>query len=215
MSAPLIILLVGFAYVVLLGGLALLRREGLSMRFAVESIILTLLTRLVTALTGWPINPVVFLIVLYLFTMRVRLLVDLGTMLAQQGRTIPAGKIFDTAARLWPDAASALILKVNQATLLLRENKLDESIALFTDVLHQSGQGFLGVKYEAAAHFNLGVAYLRKDLPARATIEFNAVIDTWPASLFARRAQEALNRQRSKESSASSNEPTDHPTPQP
>ena len=130
-----------------------------------------------------------------------------------RGKPALAGRIYAVAAGLWPDAASGLILKVNQATLCLKENKFDESIALFTDVLRQAGQGFLGVKYEAASHFNLGVAYLRKNLPGRATVEFNAVIDTWPASLFARRAQEALNRQRSKESSALDNKPTDHQTP--
>ena len=215
MSQPLIILLVGFAYVVLLGGLALLRREGLSMRFAVESVILTLLVSGLAALTGMPIDPVLFVILLYLVTMRIRLLVDVGTMLAQGGRTAWAGRIYELTSRLWPDAAGALILQVNQATLFLKENKLDEAIALFTDVLRQSGQGYLGVKYEAAAHFNLGVAYLKKDLPGKATVEFNAVIDTWPASLFARRAQDALNRQRSKETSAPEKEPTDHPTPQP
>ena len=70
---------------------------------------------------------------------------------------------------------------------------------MFTEVLQQAGQGYLGIKYEAAAHFNLGVVYLRKELPARATIEFNEVINTWPASLYAHRAQEALDRLRAKD----------------
>ncbi len=214
MSATLIILLVGFAYVVLLGGLALLRREGLSMRFAVESVVLTLVISGLAAATGAAIDPVLFVILLYLVTMRVRLLVDIGNMLAQGRRTAWAGRVYDTAGRLWPDASSGLILQVNRATLFMQDNKLDDAIALFTDVLRQSGQGYLGVKYEAAAHFNLAVAYLRKDNPAKATIEFNAVIDTWPASLFARRAQDALNRLRAKETAASVKEPTDHPTPQ-
>lgn len=214
MSAPLIILLVGLAYVLLVGGLALFRREGLSTRFAVESICITAITSGLAALTGIPINPVLFIILLYLLTMRVRILVDFGNIFARRGNNRPAGSIYDFASRLWPDAASSLVLKVNQATLFLQEKKLDESIALFTDVLQQAGQGYLGIKYEAAAHFNLGVAYQRKNLPGRATVEFNAVIDTWPTSLFAHRAQEALDNQRSRENSALKNNPDDRQSPQ-
>jgi tetratricopeptide (TPR) repeat protein len=182
MSLPLIILLVGLSYVVLLGGLALFRREGLSLRFAIEAVCITAIVSGLAALTGFPINPVLFLILLYLLTMRVRLLVDLGNVFARQGKNLQAGKLYTLAANLWPDASSKLILMVNQATLLLQENQPDEAIAMFGDVLQQAGQGYLGVKYEAAAHFNLGVAYLRKNLPARATIEFNAVITWWPCS---------------------------------
>ena len=199
MSLPLIILLVGLSYVVLLGGLALFRREGLSLRFAIEAASITALSSGLVAVTGIQLNPVLFLILLYLLTMRVRLLVDLGNVFARQGKNFQAGKLYTLASNLWPDISGRLVLEVNQATLLLQENKLDEAIAMFTEVLQQAGQGYLGIKYEAAAHFNLGVAYLRKELPARATIEFNEVINTWPASLYAHRAQEALDRLRAKD----------------
>ena len=199
MSLPLIILLVGLAYGVLVGGLSIFRREALSLRFAVEAATITVIVSGLAAITGWPVNPVLFVILLYLLTMRIRILVDLGSGFTRQRKYSLAGKLFAFAARLWPDAINELILKVNQATLFMQENKLDESIAMFTDVLHKAGQGNLGVKYEAAAHFNLGVAYQRKNLSGRATAEFNAVIDTWPASLFAQRAQEALNRQCSRD----------------
>ena len=199
MSLPLIILLVGLSYVVLLGGLALFRREGLSLRFAIEAASITALSSGLIAVTGIQLNPVLFLILLYLLTMRVRLLVDLGNVFARQGKNFQAGKLYTLASNLWPDISGRLVLEVNQATLLLQENKLDEAIAMFTEVLQQAGQGYLGIKYEAAAHFNLGVVYLRKELPARATIEFNEVINTWPASLYAHRAQEALDRLRAKD----------------
>jgi tetratricopeptide (TPR) repeat protein len=205
MSLPVIILFVGIAYVLLVGGLGLFRREGLSMRFAVEAICITGLTSLLAVVTEYPINPVLFLILLYLITMRVRILVDLGNLFARQGKASVANRLYGWARRIWPDATGALILKVNQATLLLQENHLDESIAMFSDVLQQVGQGNLGVKYEAAAHFNLAVAYQRKNLPGKATVEFNAVIDTWPTSLYAHRAQTALDRLRSRDDSAPEN----------
>jgi hypothetical protein len=215
MGTPMIILLIGLAYVVLFGGVALLRREGLSLRFAIESAVITVVVSGVTALTSAPVDPILFLILLYLITMRVRILVDLGVMLARQGKTALAGKLYAFASRLWPDTASGLILKVNQATLLLQEAKFDESIAMFTDILQEADRGFLGVKYEAGSHYNLGVAYLRKNETGRATVEFNAVIDTWPASLYAHRAQQALDRLRSKITGAVDKEPVEHQTPQP
>lgn len=196
MTPPLVILLIGLVYGVLAGGLALFRREGLSMRFAVETAAVTIFFSGLVALTGLAIDPVLFLVLLYLLTMRVRILVDLGSAFARQGKHPLAEKLYTLAGRLWPDAASGLALKVNQATLLLQENQLDDSIAIFTEVLQQAGRGYLGVKYEAAAHYNLGVAFLRQKNLGRARVEFNAAIDTWPASLYAQRAQEALNRYR-------------------
>lgn len=207
MDLRVIILLVGLAYIVLFGGIALLRREGLSMRFALESAVITGLASGLVALLDLQVNPVIFLIVLYLITMRVRILIDLGVIFARQGKLAIAGRLYKIAENIWPDITCGLILKVNQATLFLQEDKLDESIAVFSDVLQQANQGYLGVKYESASHYNLGVAYLRKKEPGRATVEFNAVIDTWPASLYAHRAQQALDRLRSKVFDAVDKEP--------
>ena len=180
------------------------------MRFALDAAGITALISGLAFITGLDINPVFFLILLYLITMRVRLLVDLGTVFARQGKYSQADKLYTLASRLWPDATGTLVLKVNQATLRVQENKLDEAVAIFTEVLQQADQGRLGVKYEAAAHFNLGVAYLRKDLPGRARIEFNAVITTWPVSLYAHRAQEALERQRARDGKMIESQPDDH-----
>jgi len=57
----------------------------------------------------------------------------------------------------------------------------------------------LGLRHEAAAHYNLGAAYRRKGLEAQAIREFNAVIDTWPASPYARRAEDALEQGRQRQ----------------
>lgn len=199
MSNPMILLFVGLAYILLTGGLALFRREGLSLRFALEAVALTGLASGVIALSGYALNPVLFLVGLYLATMRVRLLVDLGTLFARQGRGRLANRLFGLGEHLGPDEASRLALWVNQATLWLQEDGLDPAIERLQAVLQESGKGYLGVKYEAAAHFNLGVAYQRKRLPARAIAEYNAVVDTWPGSLIAQRAQEALHRLRQRE----------------
>ena len=207
MSLHMMIGLIGLLYVVVFGVMALLRREGLSIRFAVESVCLTAIAIILVVLTPIQIHPVVFLLLLYIITLRVRLLVDLANVFARRGNALQAEKIYDFASHMWPDQTSDLIIKVNHAILLLQKNQLDESIALFTDVLAQANKGFLGVKYEAATHYNLGVAYLRKENSSLATVEFNAVLDTWPASLYAQRAQKALERQRNKPATQAEEKP--------
>ena len=191
-----LILLVGAVYVLLFGGLSLLRREGLSGRFALEAFVVTGLAGALVTLTGTPLSPILFLIVLYLITMRVRVLADLGNMLARRRDFRRAGQLYNLALNLWPDESGRLIVQVNQATALLEMGALDPSVVLFREILGKAGEGFLGVKYEAAAHFNLGVAYRRQHLDSQAITEFNAVLDTWPSSEFARQAERALQQVR-------------------
>lgn len=196
MSLPIILLIEGFSFIVLFGVISLLKREGLSSRFAVEGGIFTLVVSGLTALTGIQTHPVLFLVLIYLLTIRVRILVDAGNIFAKRGQFEQADRLYRLAAKLWPDATNDLIIQVNQGASLLQQKKLDEAIAIFTTVLQQAEQGYLGVKYEAATHYNLGVAYLRKNMDARASIAFNAAIDTWPASEYARRAEVALEKHR-------------------
>jgi len=206
MSLPIILLIEGFSYIVLFGAVSLLKREGLSRRFAIEAMIFTLIVSGLTALTGIQTHPVLFLVLIYLLTMRVRILVDLGTIFAKRAQFEQAEKLYNLASSLWPDATNGLILKVNQGTSLLQQKKLDEAITIFNDVLKQAEQGYLGVKYEAATHYNLGVAYLRKNMDARASIAFNAAVDTWPASEYARRAEVAIQKQRRNNNPSTSKE---------
>jgi tetratricopeptide (TPR) repeat protein len=198
MSLPMLLLLEGCLYIVLFGGLSLLRREGLSTRFALESIVLTLLGVGIAGWSGFHIHPIVFLIALYLLTMRVRLLVDLGNYLARRRRFKQANRVYTLACRLWPDQASTLIVQLNQGAALLQQDRLDEAVAIFTGILGQVQAGYLGVKYEAATHFNLAVAYRRKKMEAQAVKEFQAVMETWPVSEYARRAEAALKQNRYK-----------------
>jgi tetratricopeptide (TPR) repeat protein len=197
MSLPMLLLLEGCLYIVLFGGLSLLRREGLSTRFAIESIAITLIVAGLAYWIGFYLHPIVFLIGLYLVTMRVRLLVDLGNFLARRKRFNQASQVYTLARRAWPDQASALIVQLNQGAALLQQDRLDDAVDTFTGILQKGQSGYLGVKYEAATHFNLAVAYRRKGIPAQATREFNAVIETWPGSEYARRAEAALKREHS------------------
>jgi len=192
MSMPTLLLLVGFLYALLVGLLAFLRREGLSAQFAIESIAITVIFSGLAALTGIVVHPVLFLVILYIVTMRVRLLVDLGNSFARRSNFDTAEKIYAFISRLWPDRAGRLIVEINQGTLCLQKGAIDEAIRVFKSILENASQDRLGAKYEAAAHYNLGQAYRRKDMEAQAIVEFNAVLDTWPASEYARRASSIL-----------------------
>ncbi len=198
MRLPLLLLSLGFTYVVLFGGLSLMRREGLSLRFALEAVGLTVIAAVLSTLEIYAINPVAFIVVLYLITMRVRLLSDIGTFFARRGSFEFADRLYNLALRLWPDPAGRLIVKINQATSLLQRKQLDQAIQLLKEVLAGAEQGYLGIKYESAAYYNLAVAYQRKGDEAQAVKAFNAVLDTWPTSIYARHARQALERRRKK-----------------
>jgi tetratricopeptide (TPR) repeat protein len=200
MAQPLLLLLVGFCYVLVFGGLSWLRREGFSLRFAVEGVVITLIVAGLAAFTPFQMNPVILILLLYVLTMRVRLLVDLGNYLARRGQRARAYSVYELAWRLWPDAAGCLILEINRGVLSLQEGELDQAIAMLQGVLAQAGSGFLGAKHECATHYNLAVAYERKGLDAQAAVEFSAALDTWPASEYGRRAAAALERRRKIES---------------
>ena len=200
MAQPLLLLLVGFVYVLVFGGLSWLRREGFSLRFAVEGVVITLIVAGLAAFTPLQMNGVVLILLLYVLTMRVRLLVDLANYLARRGQRAKASSVYELAWRLWPDASGRLILDINRGVLSLQEGNLDQAITLLQGVLAQAGSGYLGAKHECAAHYNLAVAYERKGLDALSVVEFNTALDTWPSSEYARRAAAALQR-RSKRAS--------------
>ncbi len=189
-----LILLVGFLYIVLFGGLSLMRREGLSNRFAAESVVLTLIFAGLAFLFPDRINPVLFMIVIYLVTMRVRLLVDVAIFFARRGNFSTAETIYQLAGRIWPDATGRMIIAVNQGVMEISRSNLDKAILIIRNVLAAKENGHLGINHEAAAHYNLGVAYLKKEMPLQATNEFRTVLDIWPASIYARRAEAALNK---------------------
>jgi len=194
MDTRFLLLLVGLLYAIMMGTLSLLRREGLSIRFLVESLIVIGLTGGL-AFLGVIIHPVVFLIVLYLVTMRVRLLVDLGNALARQKRFPAAGRIYRLAETLGPDPAGLTVIRLNQSVVRLQQGALDEAIDMLLGLLNRGDTAGLGIKNEAACRYNLGVAYERKGQQAQAIREFRTVLEIWPVSVYARQASTALERQ--------------------
>ena len=85
MNPSLLLIIIGFLYVLFFGGLSWLRREGLSLQFAIEAIVIILFSTGLANLLNVTINPVLFLFVLYLITARVRLLADIAVLFAKRG----------------------------------------------------------------------------------------------------------------------------------
>jgi len=194
MNLPLLLLLLGLLYILLGGGLSLMRREGLSGQFALEAIVITAIFSGAAWLANLYVHPALFLAVIYLATMRVRLLVDVGTFYARRGNFARAEQIYRVSDRLFPNQADCLLVKVNQGAACLQQGKLDEARVMFEEVLKKHGEGYLGLKNEAASHYNLGVLYRRKQLEARAQAEFDKVVELWPVSEYARRAEAAKRK---------------------
>ncbi|NLF15191.1 MAG: hypothetical protein GX597_25660 [Anaerolineaceae bacterium] len=192
----LLLLLVACLFVLAFGVLGFMRREGLSVQFAVETAILTAILIGGSWLIGRPLNPFLFLIILYLVTMRSRLVVDVANTLVRRGRKEAAFRTYDLAMALRPDDASRLVVQTNRGAALLHEGQVDDAVAALEGVLSDSQRARLGIKYEAAAYYNLGYAYELKGEEALSVAQYNNAMEALPGSLYARAAQSALKRRK-------------------
>jgi tetratricopeptide (TPR) repeat protein len=192
-------ILIGCLFILVFGGLSYLRREGLSIQFALESVALIALFVGASWLLNVEPNPLLLLILLYLVTLRSRLLVDVANLLVQRGRPEAAFRLYDLSLAWWPDAASRLIVLANRGAAQLRSGHVDAAIETLERVLSTDEQPRLGIKYEAACHYNLGYAYEKKGEMGQAVVEYNRAIDILPGSPYAQAAQAALKRRKKRD----------------
>jgi tetratricopeptide (TPR) repeat protein len=202
MDPNLLTLLVALLFILVFGGLPVLKREGLSLQLAVEVFILTALNIGASLLTGLRLAPVLFLILLYVIVMRCRVLIDLGNLLTSRGRHQAALSVYRLSMQLGPDFPVRLMALISYSAVLVRVGALEEAVRILEEVLEKGGER-LQLKHESACHYNLGVAYMRMGRESRAVHEFNEAIDAWPLSPYAQYAQAALERRRAKGSMAS------------
>jgi tetratricopeptide (TPR) repeat protein len=200
MDPHLLIILEGLLFILLFGGLPVLRKEGFSVQLAVEVLIVTALSIAISLVTGIQLSPVLFLIFLYVVVMRSRVLIDLGNLLSSRGRHQQALSAYRLSMRLFPDLSVRLLALTSYGAVLVRMGALDEAVRILEGVLEKAGEG-LQPKQESACHYNLAVAYLRLGQESRAVHEFNETIDTWPLSPYAQYARAALKKRRSERSS--------------
>lgn len=192
MNESLILLAVGLAFVAIFGALAWLRREGLSARFAAEGLAITVLATGLSLAGLFPLNPILLLVILYVVTMRVRLLIDLARLLR---RTVPPQRLlrfYDVALRLGPDPAGRVIAQIDRGATLLRAGRPEEAVTALEDALARRPVKHFNARYEAVCRYNLGMAHQRLGQAGRAASELNQVIELLPGSIYAHLAQKAL-----------------------
>ncbi len=192
MPSWLAILLVGALFLAGFTGLSVMRRQKPSVRFLVEGGILTA-AAVALCFVAAPPHPILFLAVLYLATMRVRLLVDLANLLAGRKRFRAAMRTLDFALRLAPDPASRQVALINRGVTQLRMG--EPQAAYFTlqaVLLKESLQ--TASRYQAAGFYNLGVACERTGRPQEAERSFRKAIEVLPGSIYALGADKALKR---------------------
>ena len=192
MHPALLILLVGLLYLLGFGALSFMRRQGLSTRFAIEGLIITAVGAGL-AFTSVPVPPVIFVIVIYLVTMRVRLLVDMGNWFTSRRQYNQALALFRLALRLSPDAVSRQIVLINRGVTQLRMQEPEAAYLTLEEALAEEPVR-PGAKYLAAGYYNLGLACRRTGREAEAIRHFNEAIDALPNSIYAHGARQALKR---------------------
>ncbi len=192
MDSPLVIPLVGLVYLLGFGALSFVRRQGLSGRFAVEGL---LVTASGTGLryAGVPLHPLLFLVVLYLITMRVRLLIDVGNWFSARGQHQRSLALYRIALRAGPDLSSRQIVLINQGVAQLRNRDAEAAYLTLKEALADE-DGQIGARHLAASYYNLGLACRRSGREAEAIRRFNEAVDAWPESIYGRAATKELNR---------------------
>jgi tetratricopeptide (TPR) repeat protein len=186
------ILLVGALYLAGFTGLSVLRRQRPSLRFLVEGGILTGAAVALCLLVAPP-HPILFLVVLYLATMRVRLLVDLANLLAGRRRFRAAMGTLDFALRLAPDPASRQVALINRGVTQLRMGEPQAAYFTLQGVLLKESLT-PAARYQAAGFYNLGVACERTGRPLEAEQCYRKAIEALPGSIYALGADKALKR---------------------
>lgn len=192
MDSPLVIPLIGLLYLLGFGALSYVRGQGLSVRFAVEGLIVTAIGT-VLRFVSIPVHPLLFLIVLYLITMRVRLIVDVGNWFSARGKLEEALAAYRLALRLGPDTSSRQIVLINRGVAQLRGCDPDGAYVTLTEAL-MGDDGQIGATHWAACYYNLGLACRRTGREAEAIRRFNEAVDAWPDSVFGRAATRELEK---------------------
>ncbi len=171
----------GLGYVAVFGLMFWLRREGFQLRFTIEGLVITLIGT-VMAFYGL-IGPILFVIAIYLLTMRSRVLEDAGNLLSDNGHFREALLLFEFGEKAWPDPIGKFLLAIDKGVTLLRMGSTEKAIDTMEHAL-QSAPPEVPAKHLAACHYNLGIAYRNKGEKEISRMHFLRVLDIDPDSLY-------------------------------
>jgi len=181
----------GLGYVAVFGLMFWVRREGFQVKFTIEGLVLTLIGT-VLAFYGL-IGPILFLVVLYLVTMRTRVLADAGNYLSNNGHFREALLMFDLGEKTWPDAMGKFMLAIDKGVALFRMGAVKKAIETLEAALEQTSVE-VPAKHVAACHYNLAIAYQRAGKTEASRQHFLKVLDIDPDSIYAIGARTGLKK---------------------
>lgn len=197
-----LVLLVGLLFVIFFGGLAMVRKEPMPLRFVFECLGLTTLAYLIYWATSYLVSPVVFLLILYIVTMRAQILTDVGTFLARRGNFGMAERFYSIAQRVGMGDSAKCVAQINIGTCYLKQGRFKESLEVLRAVAELADKGLMGPKHEAACRYNLGLALMRSGHTAEAVHQLSEVEELLPASMYGVGARAELKRYRKAATSA-------------
>ncbi len=191
MDAGLTILLAGILYIALFEALFYMRQQGMSVRFAIEGLVITA-TSAAASFYFFPVNLGIFLAAIYLITMRVRLLTDLGNWFIRRGNCRRGIGLLDFSLRLFPDQAGRRAALINRG---MAEIAVKDCQAAYKTIKNALALGEIrrGALYEAAGYYNLGIACRRTGRDSEAVECFREAIGVMPNSIYAFAAERALD----------------------
>lgn len=193
MNTNLLIAILGGFFVILFGLISTLEREGISLQFILEVILLTSLAAGGGYLTDKPANPLLFLLFIYLITMRSRLLSDLANFLSKRGRNREAISMLEVAQRLLPDRPTKMIIELDMGIAYLRDHQFEVSQAHLESVLEKAEKGGLGIRNRTTCLYYMGHALLQQGQISRAKRALRSAEKLFPNSPYGKAATQSLS----------------------
>ncbi|HOG48247.1 MAG TPA: tetratricopeptide repeat protein [Anaerolineae bacterium] len=189
MDPYLVLALVLLLFAAAAAGPSLLGRERLAWSCAGE----ILLWGILLLAAAWAVrlpSPFVYLVALYLVTMRARLLVDAANLIAARRHPL-AFALYTLALHVALNPLDRASVQINRGAALLHSGRAAEAVAELERVLACQR---LGPRLEAAVRCNLGLAYLQQGDLQSSRAELQQAAAALPSSVYGQRARVALQR---------------------
>ena len=183
-------------YVVLFGGLPVLRKEGFSRQWVIEALITGTVGLTVALILDVPVGVVSLLIMLFLLygvTMRARIAVDAGNFLCRRGLYPQAHALYRLALWLQPEPIARTLVLINTSVAYLRAGEVERAARVLEKVIATEPPE-MGPAQRAAGRYNLAVAYRKMGRESEARPLFQQVLDLHPRSLYGVGARHALEK---------------------
>ena len=134
------------------------------------------------------------LLILYAVTMRARIVVDVGNFLCQRSRYDSAHALYRLTLRMWPEPIAHGSALINTSVAYLRAEEPERAATVLENMIATEAPE-AGLTLQAAARYNLAVAYRKMGRESEARLLFQQVLDLHPGSMYGVGARHALREE--------------------